>query len=201
MNEQRTRVKHHLDECASCAEQYADLLEITLAEQAGEIAVPAFIPSPDLTFLPLTPPERLRKYVVETAARVLAVLSPKQVPTLQAIAEPFFEQIDSLGGKFVLERRAAQALGFEGSEEDEALTILAATFAAIGTLVNSLTREQMDALAAQDRLRARIEKEAQSTAEVIQVDRATARQFAQQFAQAICDEPAELRALLDHPNA
>ncbi len=37
-------VKRHLDACDECEEQYAELLEISLEDEAGQIPMPAVIP-------------------------------------------------------------------------------------------------------------------------------------------------------------
>lgn len=207
------KVRRHLAMCESCSDQYAELLEAAMAVETGEISVSESMPEPNLRFLsesptpeaadgpspaPLNPAEVLRKYIEETARRVLGVLSPKRVPTLQAITEPFFEQIGLLGGPFVLEPLSARAMGFEGGEADEALTILAATWVATNALVDSLSPEQVDALGAENQLCERIEEEARSSARAIHVEKSMVGKFAQQFARTVCEDPATLRTLLEN---
>jgi len=49
--EEFSNVKRHLDLCEGCAMQYAELLEVALANQASQIPTTVTIPKPDLSFL------------------------------------------------------------------------------------------------------------------------------------------------------
>jgi hypothetical protein len=189
------RVKRHLDTCDSCSAQYVELLEVTLAQQAGQIHVPVTIPVPDLTFLSVV---TIRAFVKQEAAEILAAIAPKQVQDLSNIVDVFFERIDAFGGKFVLQPSAVRALGFESGDLGEALVTLAVTYAATQEIIASLAPEEIDTLATQDRLCARIEELAQTAARSIRAQPALARKIAEQFAARACADPAALRALIEH---
>ena len=185
------KVKQHLDTCAECAEEYAQLLEITLAERAGQISAVS-IPIPDLTFLPLT----LAEFAKQKAAKILAAFAPAQQQDLETIAEVFFERLNSLGGKFILQPQSVQALGLGATGENQVLAILAVTYAATEAIVDTLTAAQIASLD-QNQLRARIEEQANTAAKAIQVEPKLAKKITAQYAQQTSADLATLRALIE----
>ena len=48
-------VAQHLDNCVTCAEAYALVYEVALADRNGRLPQPAYIPEPDLSFLEQPP--------------------------------------------------------------------------------------------------------------------------------------------------
>ncbi len=188
------RVKRHLDTCEECSAQYTELLQVTLAEQAGAILVPSAIPSPNLDFL--LQPIKLPDFVLRQAIQILRTISSAPLPDLASIAEVIFERIDALGGKFVLQPGLARQLALDSGELSEATVTLALTYAATQRIVKSLTPEQIDASLAENRLQAQIEDMAIAAAREIQVGTSQAKCLAQEYARHICADPAELRALV-----
>jgi hypothetical protein len=186
------KVKRHLDTCEECAAQYAELLEITLAEQAGQIPVPA-IPVPDLAFLSPMP---LQVFVKEKTAEILAAIAPKQLADLPAILDIFFERIDALGGKFVLQPATVRALGFDSGDLGDALVTLAITYAATKSIGESLVPEDIATLSAEGRLRARVEELAQTAVRYTQARSDLSRRIATEYARVVCADPATLRAFI-----
>lgn len=185
------RVKWHLDGCEECSAQYAELLQVALTEQAGEIPVPAVMPEPDLTFL-LDLPGFVRKI----ATRILRTISSISLPDIASIAEVIFEQIEVLGGKFVLQPGLARQLALDSGELSEATVTLALTYAATQRIVKSLTPEQIDVLLAENRLQAQVENVALATAREIRVETSLAKRLAQEYARHVCADPDVLCALV-----
>lgn len=185
------KIKRHLDTCEECAAQYAELLEIALAEQAGQIPA-STIPVPDLTFLPIPLPV----FVKQKAAEILAAIAPKQLADLSAIFDIFFERISALGDRFILQPATVRALGFDSGDLGDALVTLAITYAATKSIIESLTPEDIDALAAQNLLCARVEELAQTAARSTQAKSDLARGIATEFARVVSADPATLRAFI-----
>lgn len=186
------RVKRHLDTCDDCSTQYAELLEVALAAQEGKIPIAATTPTLDLAFLTTLP-----DFVKEKAAEILAAIAPRQASDLSDIAEVFFERIDELGSKFVLQPSAIRELGFDSGELSEALVTLAVTYAATHAIVASLAPDEIDKLAAQDSLCGRIEDLARSAARSIQSPPALSQRIAELFAARACANPTALRVLIE----
>lgn len=77
-------VADHLDGCLACAESYARLYELALAEAVGRLPHPAHIPPPDLHFLPGLS-QRLQQAVrqlgqtiqLQLSAELLSLLTPQ----------------------------------------------------------------------------------------------------------------------------
>jgi hypothetical protein len=187
------RVKRHLDACEECSAQYAELLQMTLAEQSGEIPMPLAIPAPDLAFLS---PPKLSDFVTEKARTILRAISSAPLPDLERIAEIVSEQIEALGGKFVLQPGLARQLALDSSELSEATVALAVTYAVTQRIIKSLTPEQIDVLFAENRLQAQVENVAIATAREIRVETSLAERLAQEYARHVCADPDVLRALV-----
>ena len=77
-------VADHLDGCVTCADSYARLYELALAEAAGRLPTPAYIPPPSLHFLPGLS-QRLQQAMrragqaiqLQLSAELLALLTPQ----------------------------------------------------------------------------------------------------------------------------
>lgn len=209
------QVKQHLDLCDDCSEQYAELLELTLAERAGDIPVPATIPEPDLGFLqaPVPAPVFLQipesasvflgapallfpEFVRQKAIAILTAIAPTELPDLLSVADVFFKQVEKLGGEFAFQRGAMKALGLGADEPTPPVATLAVTYSATRKLVDSLSLEQMDALAAQNTLGRRAEEQALLAALELNVKSAMAKNIAREFAALIAADPENLRALI-----
>jgi len=119
-------VWRHLLLCDECGALYADMLEISMLEEAGRLPVPAAIPAPDLSFLP-SPTAAMRKWVREIATLIVAHRIPESVAEFSPLCEAFFERVEALGEAFQIHSTSELALAF-GAEVSPTLTILAATF-------------------------------------------------------------------------
>ncbi len=188
------RVKHHLDRCDSCAQEYAELLDAEWAEQRGALTKPAAMPRPDLSFL--TKPKRsLQEIVLEWARAVSAALAPTYLREIDVIADVFFARVQQLG-TFELRSGAAQAMGLGGRDTNPALKLLAASYAATQNLTRDITRAQFDEWLQQARLQQELETRANTASRDIGIERELAARFARTYAEQIAREPEALRALL-----
>jgi len=77
----------HLDACVACAEAYAHLYELLLAEQGESLTVPEEIPGADLAFLqpvaPRTLATQIRNAIEVVGQRLTFQLRPDFLPGLQ----------------------------------------------------------------------------------------------------------------------
>ena len=80
------RTAQHLDGCGSCAEAYARVYEVELAEKNGRLPHPSHIPDPDLSFLSQALPlwATLRSALQQTQTRLTLQLDA----TLTALLVP-----------------------------------------------------------------------------------------------------------------
>jgi len=186
------RIKRHLDLCEECSTQYAELLEVALAAQEGEIRVSDVIPKPDLGFLR----DAFSDFVIEKARRILQMLSSAPLPDLTAIAEVIVTQIEARGGKFILQPGLAHQLALDAGEVSEATIVLAMTYAATQRLVQSLTPAQIDTLQTENRLQTRVEEIATATAQEIQIETSLAKRLAREYARLVGADVQSLRALI-----
>ena len=207
LTEKFPQVKRHLDSCGNCSEQYAELLGLTLAERVGEIPTPAKIPEPDLAFLPPlsepVPVISFSEFVKQKAAAILQAVAPTELPDLSGIVDSFFKRIDLLdagsvflGGKFAFSRRTAQAMGLGADELTRPVATLAVAYSATGKLVESLTPDNVDSLAAQNALGRRAEERALLAAQELNIKPALAEDIAREFAALVAADPQTLRALI-----
>ncbi len=185
------RIKRHLDLCEECSTQYAELLEVALAAQEGEIRVSDVMPEPDLGFLH----DAFSDFVIEKARRMLQTLSSAPLPDLKAIAEVILAQIEARGGKFILQPGLAHQLALDAGELSEATIALALSYAATQRLVQSLTPAQIDALQTENRLHTHIEEIATTTAQEIRVEPSLAKRLAREYARLVGADVQGLRAL------
>jgi len=180
------RIKHHLDHCDECGEEYALLLDLELAEARGEIA---FTQAGGAT------PQSLKQVVRETARRVVETLALTSLRELNVIADTFFARAQQLG-TFELRSGSAQALGLGKRDTNPALNLLAASYVATQNLVRDITRAQFDEWTRQARLQQELEIQATDAARAIGIEREFAARFARAYAEHIAQDPDALRALL-----
>jgi len=179
-------VKRHLDLCSECEAEYLEMLELALAEDAGEIPVPERLPTPDLAFLspaPVPIPVSLPDYVRSVAEKVATLLAPRLLSDLQAISDIFFERVAALGGRFSLGPAFAPALGFGAGDVPEALKVLAATYAATQTLIEDLSPHEIAAQARAGQLRETLHRQAEKAAREARLSPQAARAFAERYAE------------------
>ncbi len=189
-----SRVKHHLDRCDSCAQEYAELLDAEWAEQRGALTKPAAMPRPDLSFLP-QPKRSLQEIVLERTRALLPTLAPAHLRELEVIADTFFARVRQLG-TFELRAGAAQAMGLGGRDTNPALKLLAATYAITQNLTRDITRAQFEEWLQQARLQQELETRANDAARDIGIERELAARFARAYAEQTAREPEALRAFL-----
>lgn len=190
-----SRVHEHLKTCESCAEQYTQLLAITLAEARDEIAFATPAPEPDLSFLPPT----LSEFVAAHAKHIATTLG--KISDFDALADAFFERLDELGGQFVLQTpQIRHALGAASAGATPTMALLAAIYAATNDLRAALTPAQVDALVAEQRLTAHLEARAREAMRPLGLDAARVRELARAFAENVSADPRALKLfLVDQP--
>ncbi len=197
-------VKRHLDACEECAEEYAEMLDLALQENAGKIPMGQNIPAPDLSFLPgATPPPAPQPpitfgpvwvFAKQKAADLAAALTTISTQDFVTAANDFFDDLRSKG----LERTLEPIAEHRGdmAEADRTKVTIAVTYTAIKALVEELTPERIDALAAQGRLCEELEARAQGTVLEIGVDRAFGWQVASELAKQLCQDRKGLQQLM-----
>jgi hypothetical protein len=130
----------HIQRCEECGALYADLLEITLLEESGELPIPEKLPEPNLSFLSSKKPN-LYELVNRLAERIASRIVPKSQTEIKLLSEAFFERIQALGDQFEVQSQAQLVLAF-GTENSTALTILAATYITTRSLLDKI--EQLE---------------------------------------------------------
>jgi hypothetical protein len=185
-------VKRHLDLCSECEAEYLEILELALAEDAGELPVPQGVPVPDLAFLP---PLALPDYVRSLAEELVAATAPDLVADLRAIVDVFFERVAVLGRRFTLGPGFAPAMGFGAGEVPEALKLLAATYAATQALTEALSPQELEAQARAGRLEATLRSQAEKAARDVGLSSQEAWGFADQYARLAGRDPDSLQDL------
>lgn len=188
------RVKHHLDRCDSCAQEYAELLDAEWAEQRGALAKPAAMPRPDLSFLP-QPKRTLQEIVLERTRALLPTLAPAHLRELEVIADTFFARVQQLG-TFELRSNAAQAMGLGKRDTNPALNLLAASYATTETLTREITRPQFEEWLQRGTLQKELETRANVAARAINLEREFAARFARAYAEQFVRVPDTLRDVL-----
>ena len=189
-----SRVKHHLDRCDSCAQEYAELLDAEWAEQRGTLTKPAAMPRPNLSFLP-QPKRTLQEIVLERTRALLPTLAPAHLRELEVIADVFFARVQQLG-TFELRSNAAQAMGLGKRDTNPALNILAASYATTETLTREITRPQFEEWLQRGTLQQEMETRANAAARAINLEREFAARFARAYAEQIARAPETLRDVL-----
>lgn len=183
-------VKRHLDLCPVCEAEYLEMLELALAEDAGELPVPERFPVPDLAFLlPLS----LSDYVRSLAEELIEATAPELMGDLQAIIDVFFERVAALDRQFALGPGLAPALGFGAGEVPEALKFLAATHAATQALTEALSPQEIEAQARVGRLQETLRHQAEKAAQGVGLGSRQAQVFAEQYADLASRDPQALQ--------
>jgi len=187
------RVKRHLDLCPDCEVVYLEMLELAMAEEAGELPVPEEFPIPDLAFLgPLSLPEYVRSLTEE----LVAVMAPHLVTDLRAISDVFFERIARLGREFTLGSRLAPAMGFGAEGVPEALKLLAATYAATSAFTETLSLQELRTQVRTGRLEETLRHQGEKAAREMGMSSREARAFAEKFAELTSRDPQALQELV-----
>ena len=193
-------VKRHLDGCANCEAEYAQMLELAMAEEAGELPPVASDQQPDLSFIPpLLAPPSLSDVVRAFARHVVAATQPDLQADLRRVMDPFFRQVERLGGRFQVGRQFEQAMGMGQPERLEASRYLAATHLATQSLVDTLTPDALDAQAVTGELRETLRRLAEQAARSAHLDRAAVQAFAATYADLGVRDRDTLSALLAQP--
>lgn len=210
------QVKRHLDTCDSCSEHYADVLKLALADLGSPALQTEQVPTPDLSFLDR--PVALKDAVLKWTRQILATISPQQLPSLQAIADAFFEEVQALGGNFTLrglqlertrgrggERRLREQSAREysskptrgrGEEQASALAVLAVTYAAAEKMSTTLPPAKIDEGLRAGTLEQLVEASALSAAKGSTLDRGTVSKVARELAAQVAKDPQSLRAII-----
>jgi hypothetical protein len=185
-------VKRHLDLCPDCEAEYLEMLELALAEDAGELSVPDKLPVPDLTFLPRL---SLPDYVRSLAEEIISATRPHLVGDLRAITDIFFERVATLDVQFTLGPGFAPALGFGAGEVPEALEVLAATYLATHSLTEALSSKEIGTQARAGQLQETLRQKGEEAARDVGLSRQQAQAFAEKYAELVVREPEALQNL------
>lgn len=187
--EEYPAVQRHLNLCADCEAEYLAMLELAVAEEAGELPVPERFPEPNLGFLPTLP---LPVYVRTRAHEIVDAIAPRLTEDLQVVADVFFEHIEALGEGFRLRPEMAQTLDL-GGETTEALQMLATTYIATQVVVTELSPSEIEAQAETGELSETLRRQAEQAARNLDLEQAQA--FAEQYAERVCQDPEVLQEL------
>lgn len=187
-------VKQHLDHCDECGTEYAELLDIAMAEQRGALAHPAKIPRPDLAFLP-TQESSVQTLVLAWVRTLLSEIAPNTLPELNVIAAPFFKLAEPLRGTIVLRASESRALYFTGGEITPALQALALAFATARQFEELVTSAQLNQWAKQGILKHELEARIRDVAKQIGIEDKPAIQLANALAGVLAENPDSLKRL------
>jgi hypothetical protein len=187
-------VKHHLDHCDECATEYAELLDMALAEQRGALRQPANIPRPDLAFLP-TPQETLQTRVREWTRNIVGQLMPKSLDELDAVARVFF---GDLGLRQAHEEKTPYTLALSGEPSETAAmrSLLVASYATTELLVENVTRQEFDRWMNDSQSTTQVRNLASYTALSLGLEAGLQTIFSNAYTEAVLRDPSELRDLL-----
>jgi hypothetical protein len=188
-------VKRHLDLCANCEAEYVAMLELALAEDAGELPMPERFPVLNLSFLS---PMTLSDYVRALAEELVEEKLPHLKDELRIVADVFFERIAALGEGFRLQAGLAPALGLGDSEVTGSLQILAATYVATQVVVTDLSAHAIEEQAQTGRLSETLRRQAEQAARDMGLGSKEAQTFAGQYAELACQDPGVLQELAAH---
>ncbi len=181
-------VKHHLELCNRCAALYLDMLELALAEAAGQIPLTEPVPAPDLSFLPAVSFVELAKgKVLEITRGILAKLAPAGIGELDIFGDIFFERLGEVGRDFILTPRSVSALGFSSEGAPLWLRTLVATYETTRRLAESYLPEEIQAQLGRGEWLETVGKVAQQVGEEI-LDPNRAQSFAQHYQAALRDQ-------------
>lgn len=192
------KVQRHLNLCADCVAEYLDMLELALAEEAGELPVPERFPAPDLSFLPpVSFIELAREMVTKVAKSVLVRLTPDVVGELDIISDVFFARVEELGGQFSLRRAPSAALGFGTGEASKTLLSLAATYETARRIAEGSSAQEIQARADQGEFADILARTAEQVAREMTMSRQEAREFARIYTESAGDEIGSWLALAE----
>ena len=172
----------HLDTCLSCAQEYAELLEMISWQEAEPLPLPAQARQPDLWFLQPRA-ERLRQGVTTmTQALVRTLLPPAQQRRLRYQLNPFFDRVAELGGQFRLTPTLApQPLGLDEGEPSPSRDLLIATYLAAEALSRLVPAAAWAAQPLEEATLALIRQEAGRAAQTVGLKPNQAQAFAESF--------------------
>lgn len=174
----------HLLICDACGSIYADLLEVTMLEEAGQLPDLITIPTPDLSFLPSLAPT-MRRAITDIATTIVTRLVPESTTTFTLLCEVFFERVEALGGAFQIHSASDLALAF-GAETSFPLSILAATFETTRNLTSMVEqRPTTDVTEWSDLIKQTAHKQARQ----LGLSRSQANKFAAEYLQTIREHP------------
>ena len=132
-------VAQHLDNCVTCAEAYALVYEVALADRNGRLPQPAYIPEPDLSFLGSSPSlwavlqtalqQTQTRLTLQLDAALAALLAPAPALALTRSGDDarFGEQILSLLPDHVPETQLPFSLAAYADKKNEALCLVEIT--------------------------------------------------------------------------
>jgi len=187
-------VKRHLDLCADCMNEYVQMLEWGLAEDAEWQPVDVPIPTPDLSFLPpllpALPKVSFPDYVRSVAEQLISSRLPKQIGRFKEIADEFFERLSRAGQSFVFQPRRVL------SRKPNTTQFLVAAYATTQTLVQEWSISEVETQIRHGTLLESVREEAEKEARKQGFRKKEARRFAKQYAEIVCQDPVLLQGLL-----
>ncbi len=186
-------VKHHLDRCDTCAAEYADLLQVALAEQQGLLPRPATTPRPDFSYLPSLSP-LLRERVLEWTQALVSALVPETLRDLPLIADAFFARVTDTP-RPVLGARTLREAGPNNSPLS-ALHLLASCYGVTQDLIRDVSPQDLEAWRNAGTLARELETRARRAARAVGLDERTAEVFARAYALEVGRAPERLGQLL-----
>lgn len=185
-------IKHHLDCCDTCAQEYAELLDSEWAEQHSVLSTAQSASPPNLGFLP--PPRRsLQEVVLEWTRGILAQLEPQTVSMSDALAKAVFTQLKP---RQASEARAPYFFSQESDVTDGARRTLAASYVSTQELVENVTRTQFDAWVSKQQLTSELESRALGAARSLGLEDKVVLRFARAYAAQVSLDASALREFL-----
>lgn len=166
-------VQAHLDLCESCDAVYAEMLDVRLAEEAGQI--------PEATHLPpLRMPYalRLRRWARELSGATLDALKQGR-RELDSAAQAFFDALAQTSERLNLQSQP-QAFAL-GQTDSEALPLVMASYYALTQLMEQHPAAALRALAQAGQLQSALERAAKEEAKRIGLQGQTAQTFIATF--------------------
>jgi hypothetical protein len=163
----------HLDVCVSCSAEYAALLDLAIAEQNGLLAEGQGMPALRLEFL-ASP--SLSELVRGWVGQIGRVLDARMLPDIDALLGPFLQRAQALGDQ------PLPALSPSLGEGQDALRVLAATYATTQTIVADIARRTSEENPSPDVFRAFLRSQAEQEAARQGIKPDQAQAFAEQYA-------------------
>lgn len=138
------KVASHLDGCIDCDAIYAEMLDIAVSEERGEL--PKVEPSPFNLPLAL----RLRRLTRQIARAAMSWIDPRQVDDVDVVAQVFFERLAGTTERLTLQP-SALPLGL-GKNDTLALPLVMASYYAMQSFLAKYTLPDIEALQDQNAL-------------------------------------------------